>query len=177
MSGGIAYIFDPNREFHAKCNKESVDLLPLEDEDDLLFMKEALKEFKDETGSEVASKILNNFDEMKTSFIKVFPHEYQRALMEIKAEQQNLEKTSSVAKVNSMVADTKKDTKCKDIADIEDSITNVEMKKRKMDALQNYDKIRGFVKYERENKLYRTPKSRQNDWEEIFDFKHVRKGM
>ena len=43
MSGGIAYIFDPNREFHAKCNKESVDLLPLQDEDDLAFMKEALK--------------------------------------------------------------------------------------------------------------------------------------
>ena len=61
MSGGIAYIFDPNREFHAKCNKESVDLLPLEDENDLAFMREALKEFKDETGSEVASKILNSF--------------------------------------------------------------------------------------------------------------------
>merc|ERR1712179_333254 len=30
MSGGIAYIFDPNNEFPVKCNKSSVDLLAVE---------------------------------------------------------------------------------------------------------------------------------------------------
>ena len=62
MSGGIAYIFDPNAEFEAKCNKESVDLLPLEKEDDIVFMKASLDEFRTETGSEVAARILDNFD-------------------------------------------------------------------------------------------------------------------
>ena len=48
MSGGIAYIFDPNSEFEAKCNKASVDLLPLEKAEDIAFMKESLEEFKTE---------------------------------------------------------------------------------------------------------------------------------
>ena len=36
---------------------------------------------------------------------------------------------------------------------------------------------RGFMKYEREKMAYRNPKTRQNDWNEIFDFKSVRKGL
>ena len=50
MSGGIAYIYDPNKEFPSKCNKASVDLLALESKDDINFMKETLEEFKIETG-------------------------------------------------------------------------------------------------------------------------------
>ena len=186
MSGGIAYIFDPSKEFPSKCNKASVDLLALESEDDITFMKSILEEFKAETGSEVADRILNNFDAMKECFVKVFPHEYQRALAELELEKQQAQSKSSTAIENGEAqvsndnsessGDDKKEGKCKDVADIEDSITNVEMKKRKMDVLQNYDKVRGFVKYERENKPYRLAKSRQNDWDEIFDFKHVRKG-
>lgn len=33
------------------------------------------------------------------------------------------------------------------------------------------------MKYERETSAYRNPKTRQNDWDEIFDFKKVRKGL
>ena len=194
MSGGIAYIFDPNNEFPLKCNKSSVDLLAVENKDDIIWMKTVLEEFKEVTGSEVAGRILNNFEMMKKHFVKVFPHEYQRALAELELEKQQAQKESSVGVENGEApvsnesaepkddgkeiknGEEKKDGKCKDVADIEDSITNVEMKKRKMDVLQNYDKVRGFVKYERENKPYRAAKSRQNDWEEIFDFKHVRKG-
>lgn len=33
------------------------------------------------------------------------------------------------------------------------------------------------MKYEREKTSYRNAKTRQNDWEEIFDFKSVRKGL
>ena len=203
MSGGIAYIFDPNAEFEARCNTSSVDLLPLEEEEDIVFMKATLEEFRTETGSEVAARILDSFDAMKAFFVKVFPHEYQRALAELEIEQKQLEKTASLENEKKSAlepsghlesngtidgnetdkktkeddeSEDKKSAKCKDVADIEDAITNVEMKKRKMDVLQKYDKVRGFVKYERENKPYRSPKTRQNDWEEIFDFKHVRKG-
>ena len=49
------------------------------------------------------------------------------------------------------------------------------MKKRKREVL--LDKTRGFVKYKRETKMYRDPAVRQNDWDEIFDFKHVRRGL
>merc|ERR1719187_1272188 len=61
------------------------------------------------------------------------------------------------------------------IKDIEDSINDVAMKKRKREVL--LDKTRGFVKYKRETKMYRDPAVRQNDWDEIFDFKHVRRGL
>merc|ERR1719187_14988 len=61
------------------------------------------------------------------------------------------------------------------IKDIEDSINDIAMKKRKREVL--LDKTRGFVKYKRETKMYRDPAVRQNDWDEIFDFKHVRRGL
>ena len=59
--------------------------------------------------------------------------------------------------------------------DIEDSIADLAMKKKKRETL--LDKTRGFVKYKRETKLYRDPMERQEDWDEIFDFKGVRKGL
>ena len=37
--------------------------------------------------------------------------------------------------------------------------------------------FRGFMKYEREKSAYRNAKTRQNDWNEIYDFKNVRKGL
>ena len=225
MSGGIAYIFDPDKNFQNKCNAASVDLLPLDKGEDIVFVKESLEEFMEETGSEVATRVLHSFETMKSCFVKVFPHEYQRALNELEMERnqiknttekengaipvsngyteaneklngdlkENNQKTETVDEIhsngtingndhghkgteNNTHIEDKKETKCKEVADIEDAVSNVEMKKRKMEVLQKYDKVRGFVKYERENKPYREPKSRQNDWEEIFNFKHVRKG-
>jgi len=55
------------------------------------------------------------------------------------------------------------------------TIADMAMKKKKRETL--LDKTRGFVKYKRETKLYRDAKTRQNDWEEIFDFKNVRRGL
>ena len=37
--------------------------------------------------------------------------------------------------------------------------------------------IRGFMKYEREKTAYRNAKTRQNDWNEIYDTKTTRKGL
>jgi hypothetical protein len=33
------------------------------------------------------------------------------------------------------------------------------------------------MKYDREKTAYRNPKTRQNDWNEIYDFKTTRKGL
>ena len=44
------------------------------------------------------------------------------------------------------------------------------MKKKKRET-------RGFVNHKRETKLFRDPVERQEDWEEIFDFKSVRRGL
>ena len=62
----------------------------------------------------------------------------------------------------------------KPVKDIEDAIQNVEMKKRKMEVA--LDKTRGFVKYGREKRMWRDAAKRQGDWNEIYDYKHIRSG-
>lgn len=70
MSGGIAYIFDPNDEFPARCNMGLVDLEKVEDEE-----KEELKKYIEEhiayTGSEVGQEVLKNWGENVNKFVKV----------------------------------------------------------------------------------------------------------
>ncbi len=60
------------------------------------------------------------------------------------------------------------------VNDIEDVIPDIAMKKKKMDVL---DKVRGFVLYKREKRMYKDAQQRQKDWDEIYDFKTVRKGL
>ena len=58
MSGGIAYVLNPEKKFESRCNKTMVDILPVESEEDLSFLKETLEEFVAETESSVASRLL-----------------------------------------------------------------------------------------------------------------------
>ncbi|KAK9746909.1 Glutamine amidotransferases class-II [Popillia japonica] len=85
MSGGIAYVWDIDGSFAMKCNPEMVELCKLEEKDDIKLIKELLYEFKDLTGSIIAGKLLNEFDERQKEFVKVFPYEYQRALKQAAA--------------------------------------------------------------------------------------------
>ena len=71
MSGGIAYVLDTNKVFRERCNLQSVDLLAVESEEDLQWLKEMLTEFKDKTGSEVAAQVLATWPAMVSDFIKV----------------------------------------------------------------------------------------------------------
>merc|ERR1719300_2297217 len=232
MSGGIAYVLNPEKKFESRCNKTMVDLLPVESEEDLSFLKETLEEFVAETESSVASRLLADWPASAKELTKVFPHEYQRALQEQKEEEEEKMKNLSVAVENAgitspnldirnayaidntpavpemrhvilpaeaqvpdsdsedeekapvkkiplmpkiperqtappiKIIDTSKksgDTGDKENGvshDIEDTVSDVIMKKKK-----------------RETKLYRDPVQRQEDWEEIFDFKSVRRGL
>ena len=56
----------------------------------------------------------------------------------------------------------------KGVADIEDTIADLSMAKKKMEIL---DKTRGFVKYDREKRAYKDAKGRSEHWDEIYDFK------
>ena len=80
MSGGQAYVWDPNRTFSQYVNPEMVDLDPLED-DDRAWLKATLSEHLAETGSERARQILKNFSIEVERFIKVFPKDYKRVLL------------------------------------------------------------------------------------------------
>uniref|UniRef100_A0A2C9JI59 glutamate synthase (NADH) n=1 Tax=Biomphalaria glabrata TaxID=6526 RepID=A0A2C9JI59_BIOGL len=87
MSGGIAYCYDKLKLFHQRCNKESVELLPLVQKEDLDFVYNLLKEFIELTGSEIAKFITDNWEAEQKEFVKVFPYEYQHALAEAAKEE------------------------------------------------------------------------------------------
>jgi len=79
MSGGLAYVWDPDGTFHKRLNGEMVDLDPL-DEDDLEWLRDTVRRHAAETGSTVAAKLLERWHESVRSFVKVFPRDYKRVL-------------------------------------------------------------------------------------------------
>jgi len=80
MSGGIAWIYNVKGDFANKCNKEMVDLDPL-DEQDELRITHLLKKHLQLTESSVAKFLLDDWATQSAHFIKVFPKEYKAVLM------------------------------------------------------------------------------------------------
>jgi len=81
MSGGVAWIYDVNGDFPNKCNKEMVDLDPL-DEQDELRINNLLKKHIQLTGSKLAEFILSDWTTQSAHFVKVFPKEYKAVLLQ-----------------------------------------------------------------------------------------------
>jgi glutamate synthase domain-containing protein 3 len=81
MSGGIAYVLDPDSEFAAKCNTEMVELEDPSD-DDLAEVRALVEEHRDRTGSEVAERVLAGWDALVGAWVKVMPMDYKRVLRE-----------------------------------------------------------------------------------------------
>jgi glutamate synthase domain-containing protein 3 len=80
MNGGIAYVLDEGGDFAEKrCNMAGVDLDPLADED-VTLLQGLISKHADLTQSPRAKWILECWEQMLPKFIKVFPHEYKRAL-------------------------------------------------------------------------------------------------
>jgi len=71
------------RKFSSLCNKEMVDLDPLEQADERLLHDMISRHFH-YTKSTVAKFILNDFENQLKNFVKVFPKDYKRVLTENK---------------------------------------------------------------------------------------------
>ena len=96
MSGGVAYIYDPNKTFKDYCNLSMVTLHKVEKANiatempqhlnsaDELILKTLIENHCQYTESNIAKKILNQWDIELGNFIKVMPIEYKRALIEMK---------------------------------------------------------------------------------------------
>jgi glutamate synthase (NADPH/NADH) large chain len=102
MSGGVAYVYAPDRQvFEANCNPELVDLEAITDEDDVVELRELITRHQVFTGSTVAARILDSWDSSLKKFVKVMPRDYKRALKELQAAEAALaagEKAPAVAK-------------------------------------------------------------------------------
>ena len=78
MSGGIAYILDMQE---ALCNKASVHLEEIVEEEDKTLLKDLITEHQKYTGSKVASDLLARWADSLKRFTKIFPKEYKKALL------------------------------------------------------------------------------------------------
>ena len=115
MSGGIAYIYDPENNFATNCNMSMVDLetitpsnieenknleapqqLSISSENSgmgymLSYDEERLRILVERhrllTGSKKANYLLENWDSSLRKFIKVVPKDYRRALLELQADE------------------------------------------------------------------------------------------
>ncbi len=79
MSGGIAYLYDPQKSLKQRINTEMVDLDPLENADAQELKKMIQKHLK-YTQSQTAQAILNDWEVQQHHFIKVMPRDYKRVL-------------------------------------------------------------------------------------------------
>ncbi len=99
MSGGIAYVYDPDEVFAAKVNYEMVALEDLDDTD-RDFLMDAVTRHRDLTGSAVAERILADWDAALSSFRKVMPRDYKRVLTVIAdSEAAGLDEAQTVDKI------------------------------------------------------------------------------
>ena len=82
MSGGVAYIYDEHGDFESRCNTEMVSIENIDDEDQNI-LKSMIQNHLDYTESTVAGKLLDNWAESISKFVKVMPNDYKRMLQNI----------------------------------------------------------------------------------------------
>ena len=106
MSGGIAYVYDPLGDFAKKCNTAMVSLESVlsgaeqqsqrdawhsqqrggAPEPDELILKRLIERHFKHTGSTRARFLLDDWAAGRAKFVKVFPNEYKRALIDMAAD-------------------------------------------------------------------------------------------
>lgn len=96
MSGGLAYIYDPEGRFKSRVNMEMIDLDPLE-EADLKQLKALVSRHAELTGSARARTILEDWATAAKAFTKVMPRDYKAVLERRKREREAEVKASAKA--------------------------------------------------------------------------------
>ena len=79
MSGGIAYVYNPQGKFEQRVNREMVDLEEME-EADFEAVRDLIRNHFRYTSSKLALHLLNNWEEARWLFVKVMPKDYKAAL-------------------------------------------------------------------------------------------------
>lgn len=134
----------------------------------------------------VAQKILSTWPAECVKFVKVFPYEYQRALKTLEEEKLNEAKAIEAAQLNGVQNGKQNGQNGVNVSngnghhepgikDIEEAIQDLAIEQKKLDRV--LDKTRGFIKYKRETGIYRSATERQNDWNEVYNFPHVKKTL
>ena len=80
MSGGVAYVLDPEHKFYLRVNKELVSVEAVTQKQDISRLRELLQRHVAFTGSKKGRAILERFDERLADFKKIIPYDYSHML-------------------------------------------------------------------------------------------------
>jgi NAD(P)H-dependent glutamate synthase small subunit len=161
MSGGIAYVLDINRDFMTKLNGEMVETGPIEDPEEIAFVRGLIEDHHHFTNSELAARILVDFNRALRRFIKVLPVDYKRVLAEDKAKKAEAKK----AEFSLPAVGGHKEEKAAKVQDMEETVPDAAADKKKKALV--LDKTKGFMKYTRRTEKYRPAQTRVKDWQEL----------
>ncbi|KAK6462094.1 glutamate synthase [Scheffersomyces coipomensis] len=189
MCGGIAYVLDMAQDFNTKINTNTVELSQVTDPSEVAFLRGLIEDHRHYTNSEVADRILNDFNRILPRFVKVLPWDYKKVLEKEKQKAEEAKKSElnsffksikedpeadatngEAAKIKHGHVHSTKTVSAKDghkepkVLDVEDTILDIETEKK---AIVKLDKVKGFMKYKRRNEKYRDAKERTKDWNEM----------
>ena len=91
MSGGTAYVWNPDNMFEKLVNKGMVDLEEIEKENEFETLYSLIENHFKYTSSQRAKLILDNWEKEKYNFIKVMPAEYQKSSRRGKTERNRVD--------------------------------------------------------------------------------------
>ena len=80
MSGGVAYVYDPDGTFADRCNPGMVELGPVDRYDDLDTVRRLMTAHAQHTASRVAAGMLEHFESAIKFFTRVMPTDYRRVM-------------------------------------------------------------------------------------------------
>ncbi|MBB6449094.1 glutamate synthase (ferredoxin) [Geomicrobium halophilum] len=82
MSGGVAYVYNPNGEFEQFCNRELVEIDQIMGQD-VEELKSLIEAHVQHTNSTLGTRLLSNWEETVTQFMKVIPTDYRKMLQAV----------------------------------------------------------------------------------------------
>jgi glutamate synthase (NADPH/NADH) len=172
MSGGIAYILDIQQDFLSRLNPEMVEASGIDDPAEIAFVRGLIEDHHHYTGSELAARILLDFNRALPRFVKVLPVDYKRVLEEEAAKAAEAKRAeyqlpllpgNPVRELHEKNLKEKHEKKS-DLQDIEETVGDAAVEKKRSLVL---DKTKGFMKYQRRSEKYRSAKTRTRDWAEL----------
>ena len=98
MSGGLAYVYDPDHVFDYFCNMDMVEINLVEDAVSRKELLELIRQHYLHTGSALAGRMLDNWQRYVEDFIQVVPIEYKRVMQE-----------EQMAKLSQKIAEVQRD--------------------------------------------------------------------
>ena len=95
MSGGIAYVYDPENKFiNGLCNTETIEFESLSEED-IADLKATIEKHVLYTDSKKGASLLTDWNASIKNFVKVMPTEYKKALKRLETEEPMVEELTT----------------------------------------------------------------------------------